>query len=645
MAYSLGIDLGTTYSAAATARDGLIEIFQLGESDATIPSVVVLAADGAVLVGEAAERRSLSEPTRTARDFKRRLGDPTPIILGGTSYGAESLIAHMLRAIVARVGEQSDGPPDAIVLTHPASYGAHKIDLLRQAIREADVGNVTLLTEAEAAAVHDAQQEPLSAGAVIAVYDFGGGTFDATVLRKTEDGFEQLGRPEAIERLGGIDFDEALFTSVMAQVRLAGLTVDPTDQATAAAIARLRQECRRAREALSSETDTAIQVVLPGLQAELPLSREDFEGLIRPRIADTIGSLRRSVESAGFGFEGVDRVLLVGGSSRTPLVAEMVREATGRPIVVDAQPKDSVALGAAFVAEQRRLEASTDADAVAAAAVAVGTGTILAMEAAVAIDAPADHAGAADGEADRVGGDAGAADGAGGPAGPNVPGAPSATEPGEPEGSGVFPPTEVAPVVMAPGSAVATAGPSRGGRRRMTVAAVAVGGVALVLLLAIGASGMLSGEASSSPSPSTGQVSTAPAGSSSLAPTASATPVPTPSAVPTTSAIPSATPTPAGRQARITGISISDGRYIVDYQVFGFEPALPGQHMHFFFDTVSVADAGVPGTGPWFLYAGPMPFTGYKVSDRPSAATQMCILVANADHSIVPDTGNCVDLP
>jgi hypothetical protein len=79
--------------------------------------------------------------------------------------------------------------------------------------------------------------------------------------------------------------------------------------------------------------------------------------------------------------------------------------------------------------------------------------------------------------------------------------------------------------------------------------------------------------------------------------------------------------------------------------VFGFEPALPGQHMHFFFDTVSVENAGVPGTGPWFLYAGPMPFTGYKVSDRPAAATQMCILVAKADHSIIPNTGNCVDLP
>ena len=121
----------------ATAHDDRVEIFQLGERAATIPSIVVLRADGEVLTGDAAERRSLAEPTRTAREFKRRLGDPTPIILGGTPYGAEALLAHLLRAIVARVTTQSGAAPDAIVVTHPASYGAYKIDLLEQAIRQA----------------------------------------------------------------------------------------------------------------------------------------------------------------------------------------------------------------------------------------------------------------------------------------------------------------------------------------------------------------------------------------------------------------------------------------------------------------------------------------------------------------------------
>ncbi len=95
----------------------------------------------------------------------------------------------------------------------------------------------------------------------------------------------------------------------------------------------------------------------------------------------------------------------------------------------------------------------------------------------------------------------------------------------------------------------------------------------------------------------------------------------------------------------MTGITVSGGRYVVDYDVFGYKPALPGRHIHFFFNTVSVANAGVPGKGPWFLYAGPEPFKGYKVSDRPNGADQLCALVANPDHSIVKNTGNCIDLP
>ena len=116
-------------------------------------------------------------------------------------------------------------------------------------------------------------------------------------------------------------------------------------------------------------------------------------------------------------------------------------------------------------------------------------------------------------------------------------------------------------------------------------------------------------------------------------------------AAPTATPVPTPTPTPAGRQARITKITLSGSTYVVDFQVFGYTPALPGRHVHFFFNTVSEDNAGVPGKGPWKLYATPNPFKQYKVSDRPTGADQMCILVANPDHSVVKGTGNCVDLP
>src|SRR2546421_6026097 len=109
--YTLGIDLGTTYSAAAIFEDGRTYVFDLGERSPQIPSVVAVKPDGEVLVGEAAERRAVMDPTRTAREFKRRLGDPTPLVLGGVPFGVEALPAQLVRAIVQRVRVQPGGAP------------------------------------------------------------------------------------------------------------------------------------------------------------------------------------------------------------------------------------------------------------------------------------------------------------------------------------------------------------------------------------------------------------------------------------------------------------------------------------------------------------------------------------------------------
>jgi hypothetical protein len=553
----------------------------------------LLRADGEVLTGEAAERRSLAEPTRTGREFKRRLGDPTPIILGGTPYGAEALLAHLLRSIVGRVTQQSGEPPAAIAVCHPASYGAYKLDLLQQAVRQADIGQVTMLTEPEAAALDYARQERVPSGSLIAVYDFGGGTFDATILRKTDDGFEMLGQPEGLERLGGIDFDEALFRRAMDLVAAQGVQVDANDPAAMAAIARLRDECRRAKEALSSDTDATIPIFLPGLQTELRLTRAEFEDMIRPRIHETIEALGRATRSAGLGFGELDRILLVGGSSRIPLVAEMVREATGRPVAVDAHPKHTMALGAAYVAERQRVAsapAPTPAATVPAAAAA-------AAAAGSALDPAADIVEIA-----------------------------------------AIPDTASPPVPVAPAPARSAGGVRS---RRLLPVGIALVAAAVVAAVAIASNflGGAPGAPSASPAPSVAVIPTA---SPSLAITPSPSPIVTPSPTP----IPTPTPTPGGRQARITGITIANGRYAVEYEVFNFSADIQDRHVHFFWDTIPPTEAGIPAPGSnWILYDGPVPFTGYRVSDRPAAASQMCVLVARHDHSVQQNTGNCFDLP
>lgn len=363
MGYQLGIDLGTTFTGAAVHRDGRVEVASLGSRTTAIPSVVLLRDDETVLTGEAAVRRALSEPGRVAREFKRRLGDTTPIIVGGSPYSAESLMARLLRSVVEEVATREGGSADTIAVSHPANWGAYKTDLLHQAVLLADLDpdHVVFTAEPVAAATFYAHQERVEPGEVVAVYDLGGGTFDAAVLRAGTDGFEILGRPEGIERLGGIDFDAAVFSHVVKAVGGLFEELDPDDPATQNAVARLRQECVDAKEALSSDTDAVVPVLLPNIQTEVRITRAEFEGLIRPSLADSIASLRRALRSADVEADQVTKVLLVGGSSRIPLIAQLVSAELGRPVAVDTHPKHAISMGAAYVAAGHSGVADADA--------------------------------------------------------------------------------------------------------------------------------------------------------------------------------------------------------------------------------------------------------------------------------------------
>lgn len=612
MGYVLGVDVGTTNTAAATDLDGRVEIFQLGSRAAVIPSVVVLRADGEVLTGEAAERRSQTEPTRTAREFKRRLGDPVPLLLGGTPYGAESLYALLLRSVTDQVARQQGGPPDLTVVTHPAAWGPYKLDLLRQAVRQADLGETILLSEPEAAAIHYAAQERIEPGAIIGVYDFGGGTFDAAVLRKTDAGFELLGEAEGIERLGGIDFDEAILGRVNSATKGALATFDQEDPAVRAAGNRLREECRAAKEALSDDTESVIPILYPELQTEVRLTRDEFEEIVRPRLRETVAALDRAVRSAGLSMAQVDRVLLVGGSSRIPLVGAFVREATGRPVAIDAHPKHAISLGAAELGRGRLA---------AAAGASAGAPVVAQSLPAVQASSPV-------------------------PPPPPPPAPPRAAPPREGQPGRKVPGRVIAAAVAA-GGALALAGAAfafMGGGdddAPPADAATATATATMPTQLAL---------ATATPTPTATTTSYATA-------TLAANPTPTPTATPsptrTTGATPTATasatatlaPGPTGTvtqvapgaNATISTIGIANAYYQVSFTNTGFTPALPGPHLHFSFDS------GGPASG--HDYAGPSPYTGIMVADRPASATKLCVAVANPDHSVVAGTGNCMALP
>jgi len=345
--YQLGVDLGTTFTAAAVYRDGQVAAASLGSRSDAIPSVLVIRQDETMLVGEAAERRALQEPERVGREFKRRIGDTTPLLIGGSPYSAEALTGRLLRWVADEVSAREGGPPRSIVVCHPANWGPYKVELLDQAIQLAGIQGGRRITEPEAAAIHYSRQSRVEVGSLIAVYDLGGGTFDAAVLSKTSGGFDLLGTPKGIERLGGIDFDAAVYGHVSNALGGRLQALDAADPAAVAAVARLRTDCVAAKETLSSDTDVAIPVMLPDLATEVRLTRQEFEAMIRPSLLDSVGALRLAVESAGVAVSDISAVLLVGGSSRIPLVAQLVGAELGRPVNVDTHPKLSIALGAA----------------------------------------------------------------------------------------------------------------------------------------------------------------------------------------------------------------------------------------------------------------------------------------------------------
>ncbi len=346
--YAVGVDLGTTFTAAAVARDVQVEMVSLAEGGIVVPSVVSLTDGGALVTGAVAEQLGRSDPQRVARNFKRRIGSDAPLMLAGAPLAAHVVMGRLLRWVVETITAREGAPPERVCVTHPANWSAFKLDYLHQAIGHAGVKGALTLSEPEAAAIHHASLERVPEGSLVAVYDLGGGTFDAAVLRKQGDGYEIVGEPQGIEFLGGLDFDDALFNIVSGHLEGTIDRLDPEDPMHAAALQALRDQVVDAKHALSTVPDVSIPVMLPGLTKQVRVTRAEFERAIGPAVGETVAALRRALDAAGVAASDLTKVLLVGGSSRVPLVSQVVRNELGIDVAVDTDPKNAVAKGAAL---------------------------------------------------------------------------------------------------------------------------------------------------------------------------------------------------------------------------------------------------------------------------------------------------------
>ena len=351
MGYVAGIDLGTTYTAAAVHDDDGTRMISLSHDRVAIPSVVA-PLDGRSLIGDETAAISATAPWNVAREFKRRFGDSTPMYIDGKPCPPEDLMGDLLEWVVRRVSEHEGSAPDRVVVTHPATWGLYKLDLLRSAAASRSIDSIDPLAEPVAAAIHYQERNNVEDGSTIAVYDFGGGTFDVTLLERSADGFAFKGAG-GVERAGGLDLDAAVFRLVVDALADDFEHLDEEDPATQRAVSRLREECTRAKIGLSYDTRAIVPVVLPGLVSEVLVQRKEFEDLVEPLISETVEATMELIERAGQDTQ-LDSVLLVGGSSRVPIVSQLLTRSLGVSVAVDTHPKQAVALGAAASANPAR---------------------------------------------------------------------------------------------------------------------------------------------------------------------------------------------------------------------------------------------------------------------------------------------------
>ncbi|MET0295802.1 MAG: Hsp70 family protein [Microbacterium sp.] len=350
MAYFLAVDVGTSRTAAATVRtlsDGTLSAsaFPLGRHSDSAPSLVFVA-DGELLFGDAAARRGVTQPERLVREFKRRIGDETPIIAGDRRFTPEQLYALTVSWVIDTVAEREGRRPAGVSVTVPVTWGDHRIGLVSAALARAGWSDVDLITEPEAAARHYEADSPLAPGALLCVYDLGGGTFDAVLLRKLDGAVEVVGDPAGLDAFGGADFDDLVLTHALDAAGISKSELSGDAEARVA-LSSLRRECIDAKESLSFDSETVIPVLLGEGKTTVRLTRSEFETMIEDGIGRTLDVVSAVLSSAGVHPDDVEAILLTGGSSRIPRIAQLLSEGFDRPVAVDADPKAIIALGAA----------------------------------------------------------------------------------------------------------------------------------------------------------------------------------------------------------------------------------------------------------------------------------------------------------
>ena len=350
MAKIIGIDLGTTNSAVAVMEGGSPTIIPNSEGNRTTPSVVAFSKDGERLVGETAKRQAITNPDRTISSIKREMGsDYKTAEIDGKKYSPEEISAMILQKLKSDAEKYLNDTVTNAVITVPAYF----TDAQRQATKDAGkiAGlNVDRIINEPTAASLAYGLDKESDQSKIMVYDLGGGTFDVSILEVGDGVFEVLAT-RGNNRLGGDDFDNKLVDYLANEFKKEN-GVDLTKDLTA--MQRLKDAAEKAKKELSSTTTSNVN--LPFITAvdgqpvhlDITVSKAKFDELTKDLVDETKKPVQDALSDAGLSASDIDKVLLVGGSTRIPAVQDLVKNLIGKEPQRDINPDESVALGAAI---------------------------------------------------------------------------------------------------------------------------------------------------------------------------------------------------------------------------------------------------------------------------------------------------------
>lgn len=349
MSKIIGIDLGTTNSAVAVMEGGEAIIIPNVEGNRTTPSIVAFTKDGERLVGETAKRQAITNPERTIQSIKRHMGSDHKTVIDGKNYSPEEISAMILQKIKADAESYLGETVTDAVITVPAYFTDSQRQATKDAGKIAGLNVKRIINEPTAAALSYGLDKEHGQHKIM-VFDLGGGTFDVSILELGDGVFEVLAT-RGNNHLGGDDFDDRLIDYVAAQFKKENGVDIKSDRM---ALQRLKEAAEKAKKELSTTKSTNIN--LPFITAtsagpmhlNMDITRAKFDELTEDLVNMTLEPVRLALQDAGITAVDVEKVLLVGGSTRVPAVQDAVKKLVGKDPQKDINPDESVALGAAI---------------------------------------------------------------------------------------------------------------------------------------------------------------------------------------------------------------------------------------------------------------------------------------------------------